>query len=310
MSTIKIKSISDINKAVAENVQGFVAEGEAVYTNELTDAAERILGTSEKHPVVLVSGPSGSGKTTSALRVEKLLRDRGCAAHTISMDNYFLPKSHHVDIPTNDDGTPDLESPYRLDISLLQEHLDRLHNCKEIEIPIFNFKTNERDGVIPVKRKEGEVIIVEGIHALNPIVTGDSRDYATCIYVSVRTRLENSEADRLHPRLIRLMRRLSRDKLFRGRAMQDTFKMFKSVSRGEEAHIMPHKHLADFDIDTFIEFEPSVYKSVIYDSLLEISQDMSGDFDYDMIRAFLSEVDPIDKSVIPADSLIREFVGD
>lgn len=307
---IKVIKISDINTAISYNTEKFISEGEQHYRDELKSAAERILEKSGEHPIVLVSGPSGSGKTTSAKRVESILKENGCNAYTISMDDYFLPDNCGVDFPLNDDGTVDLESPYRLDIPLLQKHLDMLHNEEPVDVPLFDFKTKDRNGSFRLHRKKGEVIILEGIHALNPLVTGNSRDYATCIYVSVRTRLENSEADRLHPRLIRLMRRLSRDKLFRGRDMRETFKMFKSVSRGEEANIMPHKHLADFDIDTFMPFEPSVYKWAIYDDIMKISKEMHGDFDFDMIAAFLKEIEPIEKSKIPADSLIREFVGE
>lgn len=306
---MKVQSIKEINNLISYNPEKFILDSEAQYRSELKAAAEKILEKSDNHSLVLVSGPSGSGKTTSALRVEGFLREMGCKASTLSMDNYFLPDDMIDDVPLNEDGEIDLESPYRLDIPLLNKHMEMLNNCEPIECPVFDFKTNSRMGVIPIKREPGEVIIIEGIHALNPAVTGNSRDYATCIYVSVRTRLENSEEDRLHPRLIRLMRRLSRDKLFRGRVLTDTFKMFKSVSRGEEKHIMPYKHLADFDIDTFIPFETSVYRSVIYDSLLEIREKMHGNFDYDMITQFLSELTPLDKELLAEHSLIREFVG-
>jgi len=306
---LKVQSIKEINNLISYNPEKFILDSEAQYRSELKAAAEKILEKSDNHSLVLVSGPSGSGKTTSALRVEGFLREMGCKASTLSMDNYFLPDDMIDDVPLNEDGEIDLESPYRLDIPLLNKHMKMLNNCEPIECPVFDFRTNSRMGVIPIKREPGEVIIIEGIHALNPAVTGNSRDYATCIYVSVRTRLENSEEDRLHPRLIRLMRRLSRDKLFRGRVLTDTFKMFKSVSRGEEKHIMPYKHLADFDIDTFIPFETSVYRSVIYDSLLEIREKMHGNFDYDMITQFLSELTPLDKELLAEHSLIREFVG-
>lgn len=306
---LKIQSIREINNLISYNPEKFILDSEAQYRQELRTAAEKILEKSDNHSLVLVSGPSGSGKTTSALRVEGFLKEMGCKASTLSMDNYFLPDDMIDDVPLNEDGEVDLESPYRLDIPLLNKHMEMLNNCEEIECPIFDFKTNSRTGVIPIKREPGEVIIIEGIHALNPVVTGNSRDYATCIYVSVRTRLENSEADRLHPRLIRLMRRISRDKLFRGRALTDTFRMFKSVSRGEEKHIMPHKHLADFDIDTFIPFETSVYRSVIFDDLLEAKEKMHGNFDYDMITQFLGELTPLDKELLADYSLIREFVG-
>ncbi len=309
MIIINIVKIKDINSGIRADRQEFIRESEERYRKEIENAAERILASSEEKPIVLVSGPSGSGKTTSAGRVEKILRDNGRNAYTISMDNYFLPDNCGVEFPKNPDGTVDLESPYRIDIPLLQKHLDMLNNGTPIDSPIFNFKTRDRDGTIHIERKEGDIIILEGIHALNPVVTGDSKEYATCIYVSVRTRIENSENDRLHPRLIRLLRRLGRDKLYRGRDMRETFDMFKSVSRGEETYIMPFKKLADFDIDTFIPFEPTIYRWAVYDDLKRMKEEMLGDFDYDIILSFLDELEPVEKSEIPADSLIREFVG-
>lgn len=308
--TINIVKIADINSGIRADRQEFIRESEERYRKEIENAAERILNNSADHPIVLVSGPSGSGKTTSAGRVEKILRDNGCNAHTISMDNYFLPDNCGVEFPKNPDGTIDLESPYRIDIPLLQKHLDMLNDGTPIDSPIFNFKTRDRDGTIHIERKKGDVIILEGIHALNPVVTGDSKEYATCIYVSVRTRIENSENDRLHPRLIRLLRRLGRDKLYRGRDMRETFEMFKSVSRGEETYIMPFKHLADFDIDTFIPFEPTIYRWAVYDDLKRMKEEMLGDFDYDIILSFLEELEPVERTAVPADSLIREFVGE
>lgn len=309
MIIINIVKIKDINSGIRADRQEFIRESEERYRKEIENAAERILASSEEKPIVLVSGPSGSGKTTSAGRVEKILRDNGRNAYTISMDNYFLPDNCGVEFPKNPDGTVDLESPYRIDIPLLQKHLDMLNDGTPIDSPIFNFKTRDRDGTIHIERKEGDIIILEGIHALNPVVTGDSKEYATCIYVSVRTRIENSENDRLHPRLIRLLRRLGRDKLYRGRDMRETFDMFKSVSRGEETYIMPFKKLADFDIDTFIPFEPTIYRWAVYDDLKRMKEEMLGDFDYDIILSFLDELEPVEKSEIPADSLIREFVG-
>jgi len=308
---MKIISTSEINKYVNDNVQQFIINSEEKYKKELSEAADKIYLRSKTNPIVLISGPSGSGKTTSALHIEKLLRKRGLPAHTISMDNYFLPLTKDDDsFPKNSDGTIDLESPYRLDIPLLKKHMKMLNEYKEINVPIYDFKTSSRSGYKPLKRAKNEVIILEGIHALNPLIIGECKDYATFIYVSVRTRIENKNDDRLHPRLIRLMRRLCRDMLFRGRILTETFKMFKSVSRGEEEYIMQFKPLADIDIDTFIPFEASAYRTTIYDDLIKNADELKGNFDYDMIVEFLKELKPLPTDLIPSDSLIREFIGE
>ncbi len=306
---MKIINISDINKFIQYNAAQFILDSEEKYKSELEAAAEKIYMRAKTHPILLISGPSGSGKTTSALKMEEILEKKGIGAHTISMDNYFLPIGKDDNFPKNADGSINLESPYRLDIPLIKEHMKMLNEFKEIQVPVYDFKTSSRSGYIPLKRNKDEIIILEGIHALNPLITGECRDFCTFIYVSVRTRIENSEEDRLHPRLIRLMRRLSRDMLFRGRELPETFKMFKSVSRGEDEYIMKFKTEADFDIDTFIPFEVSAYKTMIYEKLLENSEEMKGDFDYDMIVQFLKEISPVETEIIPDNSLIREFIG-
>ena len=173
---INIVKIADINSGILADKEEFIRESEEKYKKEIENAAKRILDNSSEKPIVLVSGPSGSGKTTSAGRVEKILRENGCGAYTISMDNYFLPDNCGVEFPRNPDGTVDLESPYRLDIPLLQKHLDMLNDGTPIDSPIFNFKTRNRDGSIHIERKKGDVIILEGIHALNPEVTGESKN--------------------------------------------------------------------------------------------------------------------------------------
>lgn len=307
---MRIISTTEINKYVSNNAQQFIINSEEKYKKELSEAADKIYLRAEKNPIVLISGPSGSGKTTSALHLEELLRKRGLPAHTISMDNYFLSINEDDNFPKNPDGSIDLESPYRIDIPLLKKHIEMFNEYKEINVPIYDFKTSSRSGYKPLKREKNGIIILEGIHALNPLITGDCKDFSTFIYVSVRTRIENKEDDRLHPKLIRLMRRLIRDKLFRGRILTETFKMFKRVSRGEEEYIMQFKPLADIDIDTFIPFEMSAYRTMLYDNLIENASELRGNFDYDMIVEFLKDLKPLDTDLVPTDSLIREFIGE
>lgn len=306
---IRMIRTSYINDAVYKSPFQLIADGEAYYHKELEKAADSIERNASSHPVVLISGPSGSGKTTSAHRISRILGERGFTSRIISMDNYFLPNDMLKDCPRNPDGSMDYESPRRLDLELLQEHLIELSNGRTINMPVFDFVSQSRSETVPMKREPNGIIIAEGIHALNPLVTGESCSFATCVYVSVRTRLMSQNGDILHPRLIRLMRRLSRDKLFRGRPMPETFRMFESVSRGEELYIMPYKNRADYDIDTFMPFEAAIYKNALYDELCSISAEMQGSEDYGMLYDVLTEVAPLELEYIPETSLVREFVG-
>lgn len=307
----KYARISSINSRAAQNTPEFVRMAESNYAAYIEEAAQMIASSPDK-PVVLLSGPSGSGKTTTALRIEKTLREQGAKVHTISMDNYFLPitPESEKELPRDENGQIDLESPHRLDIPLFSEHLKLLADGVPFEVPIFDFATQSRSGSIPMRRERGEIVIIEGIHALNPEVTGDTHEFARCIYVSVRTRLRSDDGTLLHPRQIRLMRRLCRDRIFRNRSYHKIFNMFKSVSRGEDLYILPHKHRADYDIDTFMAYEPSVYKHFIDFTQAAGESEALDEFEaYSQIVKFLGELDEIDIKHVPSTSLIREFVG-
>lgn len=288
----------------AETPEKIISDGERYYFEQLSLAEEKIYACREKRPVVLISGPSGSGKTTSAHRIADLLAKRGCKAHIISMDNYFLSMSEN-EAARDKNGNIDFESPYRLDIPLFKKHLKMLSQCEEIDIPAFDFAKQERYDGTKLKREPNDLVILEGIHALNPLVTGDCEDYTTCVYVSVRTRISDGEK-LLHPSKIRLMRRLIRDELFRGRDIDETFEFFKSVERGEDLYILPFKERAHINIDTFIEYEANVYRDMLLDELEEKSSEQAIAKE---LAEFLRLLKPIEKDFVPQNSLIREFIG-
>ena len=298
-------TVDELNNLVS-TPEKFIEQGEEFYSAQLREAADKVYEQRAERPIVLISGPSGSGKTTSAVRVARLLEGFGCKAHTISMDNYFLPM-HMNEEARDENGNIDYESPQRLDIPLFKEHLEKLFNCVEIDIPSFDFARQDRDPGMKLKRSEGDIVILEGIHALNPLLTGDCEEFTIGVYVSVRTRIQNGE-DLLHPSKIRLMRRLMRDKLYRGRSLDETFEFFKSVERGEDMYIMPYKHRADFDIDTFIEYEAPVYRDILLPEL-EKSHDYYDYAAYEDIERFLRLLSPLDRKYVPEQSLIREFIG-
>lgn len=299
-------SVETLN-ALAEKPGVIVADSEKRYADEISKVAEAIFASRAERPIVLISGPSGSGKTTTAMRVASALNEMNCTAHVISMDNYFLPMSMMEDA-RDENGKIDFESPLRLDIALFRDHLEKLSRCEEIDIPGFDFAKQERVKGMPLKREAGDVVILEGIHALNPLVTGDSDSYSTRVYVSVRTRIADGEK-LLHPSKIRLMRRLIRDKLYRGRAFPDTMEFFKSVERGENLYIMPYKHRANFDIDTFIGYEPLVYRDVLLPGLAEAARTYAEYSDYADVEEFLKLLAPLDRKMVPDNSLVREFIG-
>ncbi|WP_124098065.1 nucleoside kinase [Ruminococcus sp. Marseille-P6503] len=299
---------TSINRKLEENSADFIKRSEHNYCEQIKAAADSIADSRKEKPIILLSGPSGAGKTTTALRLEEYLDNRGIETHTVSMDDYFLPIDHDTAV-RDENGEIDYESPMRLDIPLLNEHMLKISNCEEIEIPAFDFSNQARKKGKPLKRRPGELVVFEGIHALNPQVTGMTDSFASCIYVSVRTRIETKTGALLHPSHIRLMRRIIRDKFFRGRAVESTIEMYKNVERGENRFIMPFKNRAEYSVDTFHPYELSVYKKFLYGDL-KAEQDKFRDFDnYQLMLEVLDELDEIDIDSVPDDSLVREFIG-
>lgn len=297
-----------INRKISENEELFINQSESGYRTTIEEAANSIAENKKEKPIILLSGPSGAGKTTTALRLEDYLDRRGLETHTISMDDYFLPEDKS-ELARDENGKIDYESPFRLDIPLLNKHMIKIANCEEIVIPRFDFANQQRRPGRTLKRKPGELVIFEGIHALNPEVTGLTDSFASCMYVSVRTRIETSSGGIMHPSHIRLMRRLIRDKFFRARDTEHTLEMFANVERGENKYIMPFKHRAEYSVDTFMPYELSVYKNFLTDDLRRTAVKFSDFEGLNLMLEVLDEVVPISLEAVPDDSLVREFTG-
>ncbi len=305
---MKFINVNNINAKVEDDTIRFIQSSEQEYVSQLKEVAKHVIKHAEHKPIVLISGPSGSGKTTSALKLSQiLLEDYNRTSGVVSLDNYFKSNDEY-DMPKNEDGSIDLESPLCVDIPLLKSNIQDISNGKSFNMPYFNFVTQRRGGYKPFTVNTGDIVIFEGIHALNPMVTGDF-DCTTKVYISVRTRLVNDDGSVLHPRRIRLMRRLLRDSLFRGKDYNYIFSYFKSVSHGEDKYIMPFKQFSEFDIDTFHNYEASVYKSYLLNNLIEAKDTLKGNLEYEEIVSFLSELDDIDSNLVPNNSLVREFIG-
>ena len=301
---MRIIPVKSMNKR-AGNPEDFVTLAENEYRYGITDAALGIIEANKdgEKPIVLITGPSGSGKTVTAHRLKAELTKLGHTTHIISMDNYFMP------LPNGTDGV-DLESPDRVDAPLFREQTEKILKCEEITLPVFDFKRQDRDWGATFKRGEGEIVIFEGIHMLNPVVSGCLAGHANSVYVSVRTRLSGDVAGSkitLHPSKIRLMRRFVRDKLYRGRSLLQTLEYFNNVQRGEKQYIAPYKKYAQFDIDTYVAYEPCVYKKHILSELQQIKA--SGDNLTALLTMILEGLEDIADVFVPDDSLVREFIG-
>jgi len=302
---MNVLPITELNKSINIDSLRVVTEAEDLYQRQLEAASDTVAESCEDKPIVLLSGPSGSAKTTTALRLKALLQKNGFGSHVISMDNYFLPLNG---LSGEELSKIDLEAPSRVDIKLLKEHLERFWEGLPTQLPVFNFTDQTRSEGELLCRKKNELIILEGIHALNPLITGQITAHSQGMYVSVRTRLSH-KSKLLHPSMIRLMRRLMRDRLFRGRKTEDIIRAFKSVQRGETLYIMPHKNNANINIDTFMSFEAAVYCNQLLPHLQAVPKDFELYGTVKELLEFLENIEPLPTSIVPDSSIVREFVG-
>lgn len=297
--------IRTINDRLRADAYGYMRQAEEEFDARLTAVARDICDKRAQCPIILIAGPSGSGKTTTARKLEEKLDAWGCEAHALSLDNYFVPLSEEQQ-QLAAAGKLDLESPDRVDIPFLNQQLEGIIAGRPTPIPHFNFTDNSRThSGHTLTRKPGDLVILEGIHALNPAVITLPEAETQRLYVSVRTRLVTDNGEALHPKRIRLLRRMLRDKLFRNRSVEHTLRMFGSVQRGENRYIMPYKARSIHDIDTFCPYEVSVYK----DELLEELQTLENRADARELLELLAQVTIAPAALVPLDALIREFIG-
>lgn len=297
-------ALTTINEQLHRDPAEFLARTDADYHTRLHEIADDIALHRNDRPIILLSGPSGSGKTTTAHMIEEILDSEGIETHTLSLDNYFSSLTEEEKVQFAE-GKLDLESPSRVDSAFLTQQLEAITCCEEVELPVYNFKESRREmsGAF-LRRKPGELVILEGIHSLNPEVIPFPDEKTARIYVSVRTRITKGDTI-LHPSKIRLMRRLCRDLLFRKRSFSETLMMFRSVEDGENKYIMPYKHRSTYDVDTFMAYEICAYRCFLLESLGSMGdQELIAD-----ALAFLADAALLDPSDIPPTSLITEFVG-
>ena len=299
-TTMKYRKLTDINQAMTAS-EDAMRQADLAFLDELEKVADAIRKTAVERPVILLAGPSGSGKTTTAFLLERFLDGWGVETHTISMDNFFSTMtSQQREMAAT--GKLDLESPARVDIPYLQSIIA----CKPTWMPRYHFPTTTRiDQDWQLTRKPGELLLLEGIHALNPDVITIPEEMTVRLYVSVRTRVTNGETV-LHPSRLRLMRRMLRDKNFRQRSVAETLSMFEHVQAGEHKYIAPYKKRADFSIDTFLPYELGIYKTLL-------DGELEAEMQHPMLlelRQMWDDVAPLTLEHVPADSLVREFAGD
>ena len=266
----------------------------------------------KESPIVLLSGPSGSGKTTTALKLEQELERRGVQTHTVSMDNYFKTLNRKT-APRNAEGDIDYESPKLLDMDLLDDTFTRLSRGEWVIVPKFEFARQMRNDSrgTPLKLDKNEIAIFEGIHALNDDIAGRHPE-ATTLYISARSDILEGEELRFKGTWMRISRRAVRDYNFRGTDLVETLSMWYNVRRGEKRYISPFKGRANVIIDSSLRYEVPVfanYAAPLRQAVEQVPADNERRAELEaMVKAF-DCFQTLDPALVPADSLIREFIG-
>ena len=299
-----------INHRAEHDAEAFVHDCEEGYHRQLHLVADQIAANCKRKPVVLLNGPSSSGKTTTNDRLGRILELAGIHTHMISMDDYYRTSGTY-DIPFDEEnGVNDLESPECMDLDLLRDHLTRLVAGEEIMVPRFDFETrtshrNER----AVQLHKDEIVMIEGIHAFNPVIMGDLEKHATSVYLSVASVLLTDHNIRVEPHMLRFLRRAMRDSLFRNSPVEYTLKQWNSVRRGERLYISPYRGQADLTVDTYLPYETNILMQYLSEKLQD-EERMLEQADLAPLSAILDRVSPIDyKPYMPEDSVLHEFIG-
>ena len=301
-------SLKEINEAVRSDPQGFAQACDQAFNEKVEMAARRIADHRAESRIILLSGPSGSGKTTTAMKIEEMLDNAGIETHTISMDNYFNTIDPDT-APRNRDGQIDYESPFCLDIDLLNRHFSMLDRGETIHIPKYEFSRQMRSDILsqPLQLGADELAIFEGIHALNDVIVGKNLK-AFKLYIAARSNVVDEDGTVVFDHSwLRLCRRIVRDFKFRGSDATFTLKMWPNVRRGEKLYISPYKENADLMFDSSLACEFSVLKPFVVPLLEAIPR---GQYQVvDDILAAYERIEPMEERCIAPNSLVREFIG-
>lgn len=301
--------LNDINFRTVADPKGFIQECDAVYAERVKIAADKIIENRKNSPIVLLSGPSGSGKTTTAQKISEELERRGIRSHYVGMDDYFKTVDPRT-APRTPEGDIDLESPLCLDMELLNEHFTMLSEGKRIYVPKYEFSRQMRilEPSKSIKLGKDEIVVFEGIHALNDMITERHPD-AFKLYISARSSVEFKGSVVFKGTWFRLVRRTVRDYNFRGADPAETIAMWANVRRGEIANISPFKSKANYQFDSSFPYELAVMNETATKLFSSIPEGIGR---YDELRKVLPALQlfgTIDESLVAPDALIREFIG-
>lgn len=296
-----------INTMAADPVP-FILQCERRYQNIIDSIAQRIVDE-EGREIVMLAGPSSAGKTTTARKLSECLIKKGIKTYVLSLDDFYLNRE---DIPYLHDGTQDFETVEALDLKCFEKSVNALLRGETVKAPVFDFTTGRRSEIQfnEITLGEGDVVVIEGLHALNPVITGKIVGKLLKIYINVSSRIYDEKGNIiLNKRNMRFIRRMVRDYKFRDSSVENTYRLWKNVTAGEEKYLFPYRDNADIRVNTIHLYESCVLKHQALPLLQNsvISEDFRTEAKR-LCKALEKFVD-IEESLVPQDSLLREFLG-
>ena len=306
---VGVRTVGHLNEIIAKRQIGdFIKIAEAFHEKRVAQIADHVFAQRGRIRWILLAGPSASGKTTLAKRLAVQLQVNGLRTVTVSVDNYFVDREK---TPRDEKGEYDFENIETIDLALLNDHLQRLDQGGEVEVPHYDFEHGRREFRGEKMRIEpDQLVVVEGIHALNPRLThAVPVAHKLKIYVSALTQLNLDFNNRISTTDNRLVRRLVRDNMFRGNTALTTLSMWPSVRRGEKTWIFPFQQEADMAFNSALDYELAVLKPLIEPLLSEVKPDRPEYAEARRLQDFLASFLSVSDHLVPPTSILREFIG-
>ena len=307
-SVLDVLTVYKLNKAIEEDrIKDVIMLAEALHEKKIANIADDIAKR-KNVKMVLIAGPSSSGKTTFAQRLGIQLRLNGLKPVTISVDNYFVERQ---DTPRDENGEYNFECIEAIDLELFNDHLVKLLNGEEIEVPEFDFNVGtKRYNGKKMKLADDEILVIEGIHCLNDKLTSQiSKDQKYKIYISALTVLNMDRYNRISTTDTRLVRRIVRDYQFRGYSALHTLNTWHKVTEGEEKNIFPYQESANTIFNTSLIYELNALKPIAMPLLEAITDEYKEYAEAQRLINILKYFKEIPKDYVPNNSLLKEFLG-
>jgi uridine kinase len=308
---VGIETVGQLNRAILDDrIREVVHVAEALHEKKVVEIADSIAKRKDTLRVVSVAGPSSAGKTTFVKRLSVQLQVHGLQPLVINLDDYYRDRSQ---CPKDEDGNLDFEALEALEVELIQDHLQSLIKGQTVFIPRFDFVSGVRTPAHTwrqVRLAGNQVLIMEGIHGINPaLIQHLPEGTAFRIYLNALTQLVIDEHNRIYTSDTRLLRRIVRDRRYRGTSAADTIARWPSVRKGEYRYIFPFQHEPEVMFNSALVYEVPVLKTFVWRYLLEVPTHHPSRMEANRLLAFLQLFVPVFPDDVPANSVLREFIG-